>query len=234
MIEKDQPLIFGQTVATAISSISDGNMKYLSKGLEQLEVDANRAAFLRRLGISPDQTVLLMTTYEGNNYTRYKVVNDNHRGQGMVKPVQFSSDSLITSTKGVALFLPIADCVGAIMYDPLRRVLMLAHLGRQHTEQFGAKASVEFLANNFGSRPEDLLVWLGPAPGAKYYPLHSFNNRSLHEITGDHLKNAGIEPAKIAICGIDNAKSPNYFSHNQFLKGKRETDGRYAIVAMMR
>ncbi len=234
MISKDQPAIFPPHVAAGVSSVEDGNMKYIEKGLVQLEVDENRSRFLGKLGIRPDQTVLIQTTYEGEDYNRYRIVDENHRGQGIVKPVLFDSDSLATEARNVALFLPIADCIGAILYDPANQAIMVAHLGRQHTEQHGAAKSVEFMSTNFGTKPGDLLVWVGPAPSEKTYPLFSFANRSLHDVNVEQLRGVGVNLANITVCQVDTTIDTGYFSHSEFLKGNRETDGRYAVAAMLK
>ncbi len=234
MISKDQPNSFPNNVIAGVSSLADGNMKYLDQGLKQLQVDENRRRFLKKLDIQLEQTVLIRTTYDGEDYARYKVVDENHRGQGMVRPSLFNSDSVATQTKNVAIFLPIADCIGAIIYDPSQQALMVAHLGRQHTEQYGAQKSIAFMAEHFSSKPEDLLVWLGPAPFKESYPLFSFDNRSLHDVTTEHLVAAGVDPANLTICQVDTSTDSRYFSHSEFLKGARETDGRYAVVAMLK
>lgn len=234
MITKDQPAVFPATVTSGVSSIADGNMKYLKQGLQQLEVDENRSRFLAKRDIRPDHTVLIQTTYDGQDYNRYKVVDENHRGQGIVKPVLFDSDSLATNTKNVAIFLPIADCIGAILYDPEHEALMIAHLGRQHTEQHGAAKSVEFMTEKFGTDPRDLIIWVGPAPFKESYPLFSFDNRSLHDVNTEHLITAGVTTPNITVCQVDTAVDTGYFSHSAFLKGTREIDGRYAITAMLK
>ena len=234
MIAKDQPTIFPENVIAAVSSVNNGNMKYLGSVMDQPAVDENRRRFLEKLDIRPEQAVLVRTTYRGNDYTRYKVVNENNRGQGMVRPSAFDSDAIATDTKNVAIFLPIADCIGAFVYDPVHKALLVTHLGRQHTEQRGAAKSIEFLVQEFNSDPKNLLAWLGPAPSEKTYPVFSFNNRSLHDINTEHLKEAGVKPANITICRVDTILDGHYFSHSAFLKGERETDGRYAIVGMLR
>ncbi|MFI5212871.1 MAG: laccase domain-containing protein, partial [Candidatus Saccharimonadales bacterium] len=76
--------------------------------------------------------------------------------------------------------------------------------------------------------------WLSPAVGSASYPLQAFGNRSLHEVIIEQLVQAGIRREKIEVSQIDTAKSNDYFSHSQYLAGQRESDGRFAIVAMMR
>ena len=89
------------------------------------------------------------------------------------------------------------------------------------------------MAREFGSRPEELLIWLGPAPNGETYPLWNCGNRSFHEELTRQLLEAGVLPGHIEISTVDTAANPNYFSHSEFLKGNQKTDGRYAIVAML-
>jgi copper oxidase (laccase) domain-containing protein len=234
MITKDQPAVFPDTVVAAVSSINNGNMKYLGPVMDQPAVDENRTRFLSKLGIRLEQAVLVRTTYDGSNYNRYHVVGENNRGQGMVRPSAFNSDSLATNQKNVALFLPIADCIGGFVYDPTKHALMVMHLGRQATEQHGAAKSIEFFVKEFHSNPKDLLVWLGPAPSQKTYPLFSFDNRSLHDVNIEHLQSVGINRKNITVCTVDTILDTNYFSHSEFLKGRRDIDGRYAVVGMLK
>ena len=43
------------------------------------------------------------------------------------------ADALVTESPNVGLMLPIADCVGTVIYDPVQRRLALVHLGRHST-----------------------------------------------------------------------------------------------------
>lgn len=235
MIASDQPTIFGDELIAGLSSASDGNLKYLNDDKEERQkVDTYRSDFLKQVGIKADQTVLIKTTYNGDDYTRYKVVAKENCGQGIIGPIAFDTDSMATNEKGVAIFLPVADCIAGFVYDPINRAFMVVHLGRQHTEQHGASKSIEFMTDNFGSDPKDLKVWLGPAPSKESYPLFTFDNRSLHDVNLEHLVNAGVDPSNVTICDIDPTVNKNYFSHSEFLKGNRETDGRFAVVAMLK
>ncbi|MDO8335852.1 MAG: polyphenol oxidase family protein [Candidatus Saccharibacteria bacterium] len=234
MIAKDQPTIFGDKIAAGVSSVDDGNMK--KKGMPeelQKQVDPNRKKFLQSLGISPEQTVLVRLTYDKDNFAVYETVNIDDKGKGIVYDGEPFTDALATSDKNVALFLPIADCVGAIIYDPIKEVVMVSHLGRHSTEQHGGTKSIQYLAKQFGCNPADILVYFSPSPNASSYPLFKFENRSLHDINKEHFTAAGVKPDNIEICDVDTSSDTNYFSYSEFIKGNREVDGRFAIVAMM-
>ena len=234
MIKADQPTIFGSRLIVALSSVHDGNMR---KGLGDGDevVDENRRKFLSREMIAQPATILCEVTYDREDFTQYKVVRATDKGKGMMPDTEtIIADGLATDEKRIALFLPLADCTGAVLYDAKQLVLMVSHLGRHSSEQFGARKSVEFMKDKFGSKPENILVWLSPAPNGTDYPLWKRDNRSSHDVTRDDLLEAGIKLENMQISSVDTVTDENYFSHSEFLKGNRKTDGRYAIVAMMR
>ncbi len=235
MIKKDQPTIFGNHVVAGISSVQDGNMK--KKGFpeaDQPAIEKARHDFLGVFGISLDQTVLVSLTYELDDFAKYAVVTKSQAGEGMTKTSSQETDALATQEKSLALFLPIADCVGAILYDPKHEALMVSHLGRHSTEQFGGRKSVEYMEKQFQSKPEDLLVWLSPSPSRESYPVYAFENRGLQEIVISQMVGAGVQRANIEANPVDTSTDRNYFSHSEFKKGNRDEDGRYAIVAMLK
>lgn len=225
MIAADQPQLFPKNLIGGISSVSDGNMKL---GIEDdTRVLENRTMFLSRFGISPDDVTLEQVTYNTDEFLRYQRLADD-------SPAIITADGLATDLTNRAIFLPLADCVGAVFYDPQHGAFMLSHLGRHSTEQGGGKASVQFMTKEFGSRPNELLIWLGPAPNGMAYPLWNCGNRSFHEELTRQLREAGVASENIATSPVDTSSNLNYFSHSEFLKGNQKIDGRYAIVAQMR
>ncbi len=198
-------------------------------------VDENRRKFLSLQMIAMQSTVRVAVTFDGDDYTRYTEVRSPDKGRGMMPNTEtVIADGIATDEKRIALFLPLADCTGAVLYDSKQLVLMVSHLGRHSSEQYGARKSVEFMKDKFGSKPENIQVWLSPAPNGTDYPFWKRDNRSSHDVTRDDLLEAGIKPEYMQISSVDTVTDKNYFSHSEFLKGNRETDGRYAIVAMMR
>ena len=120
------------------------------------------------------------------------------------------------------------------MHDPIKDILMVSHLGRQNLEQLAGTKCIQYLADQYQVNPQDLTVWLSPAAGKENYPLYTFDNRSLHDVATEQLLTSGILKENVSVSPIDVTVDQNYFSHSQFLKGNRTTDGRFAIVAMMR
>ena len=232
MISSHQPTIFGSSVVAAISSKQDGNMKFgLGNDSQTLQ---NRRDFLEHVGIELVQSTLVGITYATDNFLKYKTVTEEDKGNGMLTgEVAEHADALVTNVPGHALFLPLADCVGAILYDEEHHVLMVSHLGRHSVEQDGATKSVRYLIDHFNVDPVSLKVWLSPGVGKESYPLHAFDNKSLHEVIETQLVEAGVAGANIENVAVDTAQDDTYFSHSEYLKGNRTEPGRFAIVAMM-
>ena len=216
-------------VVVAVSTVVDGDMSLSS----QLATN-NRVKFLDSIGVKLQDTTSVRVTYDGTDYRRYKAVNSLQKGDGMIEANPLIADALITRETGHALFLTLADCVGAAIFDPINSVLMLTHLGRHSVEQNGGKTSIDFLINNYGSKPENLMVWLTPAPGQKSFPVFAMDNLGLKELVLLQLQSAGVNPKNISDNSSDTTLDENYFSHSEFLKGNRKDDGRYAIVAVIK
>lgn len=233
MISRDQPSVFGSSVIAAVSSRGDGNMSF-NFG-EQAETLAHRTAFLTTVGIPIEHATLVQVTYaDSNDFARYKIITDDYKAEGMIKPVSDTvADALVVTKPGHGLFLPLADCAGLILHDPIKNILMVSHVGRHSAEIDGAKRSVEYLKTELGCNPADLKVWISPAVGKATYPLRARDGKSLHEVIDEQLLAAGMPSENIEFSTIDTAKSDDYFSHSEFLAGKRDSDGRFAIVAMM-
>ncbi len=219
------------SVKFSVSTVSDGSMK--STDQSYASVLPIRTAFLSKNDISPDDTTLVQVVYGGDDYRRYYTLADKDGGDGITRVPSFAADALVVTEPGHALFLPLADCVGAVIHDPIKNILMVSHLGRHNLEQLGGTKCIEYLIRQHGANPAGLSVWLSPAAGSDTYPLYAFDNRSLHDVSAEQLMAAGIPQQNIARSPIDSAADPNYYSHSQFLKGNRETDGRFAIVAAL-
>lgn len=232
MIKTDQPTIFGKDVIAAVSSVNDGNMKFgVGDPKKALQ---NRHVFLEQIGINPNETTLVGITYNTDDFAKYRIVTAEDKGVGMQPDMQYeAADALVTRESGHALFLPLADCAGLILYDANQHILMVSHVGRHSAEIDGAAKSVAYLEDNFATNPKNLKVWVSPAVGNATYPIHAKGDKSLHEVIAEQLAQAGMPSENVEISDVDTAEDENYYSHSQFKVGNRDFDGRFAVVAMM-
>ena len=219
-------------VQIAISTASDGDMLPRHKTGAALEkVRTNIANFLKQNNMDIAQSCRVCLEYDRADFRRYMVVDQNNAGAGYGDKNIAVADGLATQTKNLALFLALADCLGAVLFDPEHTALMVTHLGRHSTEQHGATASVEFMTEKFDTDPSWLQIWLSPSAGAENYPLYQFDNRSMRNVNIEHFIAAGVRLENIIGENIDVTTDSNYFSHSNFLKGLQKTDDKFAIVA---
>lgn len=220
-------------VLVAVSTVADGTMLDKSRPFDP-EIVANRRRWLDSLSVDINNAVLVPLKYEGEDYCRYRIVNDVRQEQGLLSGDSEPADALVTTTPGLALFLPVADCIATTLYDPVHGVLMLSHLGRHSLEQDGGVKSVQFLQKQYNTKPEDLLVWASPAVGKDSYKIFKLDNKGMKEVLHEQLAKAGVDRARITDYTADTATDDNYHSHSAFLRGEKPEDGRVAMVAVMR
>lgn len=73
------------------------------------------------------------------------------------------ADGHITASEGVLLGVTVADCVPISVVDPERMVVAVLHAGWKGTAVGVLDRGLRLLAEEYGSRPEDLHIHLGPA-----------------------------------------------------------------------
>jgi copper oxidase (laccase) domain-containing protein len=220
-------------IVVAISTVADGSM-FQNYDPENRAVITHRKKFLDAHDISIDHTTRLKITYDTTDFCRYDEVTADHKSEGMFGGRDVAHDALVTKELNHALFLPVADCIAATFYDATNQVLGLAHLGRHSLEQNGGQKFVAYLKGRYGSDPKNIKVWLGPAPGKDVYQIWALDNKGMKEAVFEQLRAAGIQDEKITDTPAETDKDNTYFSHSEFLKGNRSSDGDHAMVAMMR
>ena len=244
MIAADQPVCFPSDLLVAVSSKDDGTMLNRIRGRHVAEVLENRRRFCDQIGITYDEVVYHVISYDQAQtfdtiaeVTETDTVKCNSEG--------IFADALYTEVAGVGLFLPVADCIATVIYDPKRRALMLAHLGRHSTVAQLMTRAVQYFVEH-GSQAKDLQIWMSPSITQKNYRMDYFNHvdeiswQNFCRQTADGIYldmqgfnrslaiQAGVPANNIVISPIDTADNPHYFSHSS-----GDTGGRVAVVAEM-
>jgi len=80
-------------------------------------------------------------------------------------------DALATSVPRMPLVVRVADCGPVFFYDPVQRVIALAHSGRRGTEGNIVAATVACLRATYDTEPENLIVQLGPCIRPPHYEV---------------------------------------------------------------
>ena len=81
------------------------------------------------------------------------------------------ADGMVTARPGVPLSMRFADCVPLLFYDPVARVIAMAHAGWRGTVQgIGAK-TVRAMCQSYGCDPLNIQVGIGPSIGPEKYQV---------------------------------------------------------------
>lgn len=241
MIANDQPTCFPPELLVAVSSRDDGTM--LDRSLADRHdptVVTHRRDFVQQAGGNYDSSVYQVILYgDDQSYDMIAEV-DRADNDGVC------ADALYTETPEIGLFLPVADCVATVVYDPVRRALALAHLGRHASVSRLMTKLIEFMSEK-GSDPSQLIVWTAPSVGRASYRMEYFDHADEADWAGfvdrrddgvyldlagfntNLATKAGVDPERIYRSPVDTATNPDYFSHSQ-----GDQSGRFAVFAQLR
>ena len=158
-------------------------------------------------------------------------------------------DGLITNLPDVLLGVGTADCVPVLLVDTEKRVVAALHAGWRGTVARIAESGVAAMAEEFGSRPKDMVAAIGPSIGACCYTVGEevrdnfrkfqyadklFSSKAddirlnLWEANRHQLMDAGIDSERITVLGECTTCSRNgngqlrFFSH----RGEKGVAGR--------
>lgn len=74
-------------------------------------------------------------------------------------------DGVMTATPGVSLLMTHADCQVALFYDPVNHAAACVHAGWRGNILRMYKEAIKHMKQNFGSKPENILVCISPSLG---------------------------------------------------------------------
>jgi copper oxidase (laccase) domain-containing protein len=212
-------------------------------GIHDGSITTNRTQFVTRLGLSYSDVVFQRIVYGDDQ--PYDTIADVDATDTTHYKSEVAADALITSEIGIGLFLPVADCIATVIYDPDLHRIALLHLGRHSTLAGLMQKTLLHLQQN-GSTLENLIVWFGPSFQKQSYRLEYFtpdnesdwqefmaktNDGIYIDMQGYNTSQAlacGVKSENIYSSGVDTAASENYFSHSS-----GDTKGRFGIVVMM-
>lgn len=230
-----------------VSTKNDGNMAF-QHGPAEIVLE-NRRKFLATLGLSLEKTVV-SNNQHGDNIA---VLTESDAGAGaLLLDSAPKADALVTSTRGLALFLLTADCIPLLLIDRSESVIALVHVSWK-TATLGLPAKVvRLLTERFSVSPAGVRALFGPSIQKNSYILpHPLEQESdpawkpfleplssgevaidLVGFTVQQLGQVGMAGDRIVFSPTDTVPSPDFFSHYRSVR-TGEPEGRFATVASL-
>lgn len=81
------------------------------------------------------------------------------------------TDALVVVDTDIAILLNFADCTPVLLYDEKNNIGAIVHAGWRGTAESIASKTVQFMTDNYGSRPENIAAVIGPAISIKNYQV---------------------------------------------------------------
>lgn len=150
--------------STRLGGVSKGKFSTMNftftRGDDPDHVLENYRRMAAALGVDETKMVLSCQTHT----TNVRRVTDEDAGKGIGKERDYTDvDGLITDVPGITLVTFYADCVPLYLLDPVHRAIGLSHSGWRGTVNRMGKVTIEAMAREFGSEPEDLIACIGPS-----------------------------------------------------------------------
>ena len=81
------------------------------------------------------------------------------------------ADALVTNLPGVVLTILTADCVPILLYDSVAGAIGAVHAGWKGTQAEILPKTIAKMQEKYGSKPQDILIAIGPAIGQCCYEV---------------------------------------------------------------
>ncbi len=153
-------------------------------------------------------------------------------------------DALVTNVAGVGLMIQQADCQAVLLFDPVKQVVGIAHVGWRGSVADIISKTIFTMNTVLASEPTDLRAAISPSLGpccAEFInfltelppELHGYQVRPNYfdfwSISRDQLCSAGVRPENITVAEICTYCNQDYFSYRR----DKET-GRFGSVIGLR
>ena len=156
------------------------------------------------------------------------------------------TDGLILTEPETAIYLRFADCTPLVFYDPKHNIAAISHAGWRGTAARIGVKTVAKMVMNFSTKPEDLVVLIGPAISKCCYEvseevkdillstvkntkdLFEERNVDLKQINARQLEEIGVK--KIDICSFCTSCNNDMFYSYRKENGTNERH--FAVVKL--
>lgn len=112
------------------------------------------------LGTSEENLVTSAQTHTSN----IRIVSSSDCGKGLTKQKDFSNiDGLLTNQPNIGIITAHADCNAIFFFDPVNKVIGLAHSGWSGTLKNIAGNMIQQMTQEFYCNPDHIIIGIGPS-----------------------------------------------------------------------
>ncbi|MFA6451299.1 MAG: peptidoglycan editing factor PgeF [bacterium] len=222
------PSCFKVVFATRVAVATEGP-GFVNYGFDGIPGAAEARRNLCRLtGLNFDK----LTVGRQKHTATAAVVDESLAGTGRDAPNESlaATDALITGLRGVPLGVTTADCVPVLLADPTAKAAAAVHAGWRGTVAGIVANTIEGMKRNFGSAPQNISAFLGPAIGPCCYEVgddlldqlpngdmifvekrEGRNYLNLYSWNAARLCDEGLDPKNIYVSEICTCCRPDLF-----------------------
>lgn len=180
----DEDILHG--FSTRLGGVSKDHLSSMNlsftRGDDRENVLENHHRFGEALGYDERKLVFSNQVH----LTNFHKVTRKDAGKGIIKESDIIEiDGLVTDEPGIPIITFYADCVPLFFYDPVKKVIAMAHSGWRGTvEKIGAKMTA-FMEKEYGSKREDIVCAIAPSICQKCYEVSEDVALHFLEVFGD-------------------------------------------------
>ncbi len=159
--------------STRIGGVSGGSLSSLNLGVNRPDTPENLRRnyefFCGCLGIDPEKVFVAKQIHSDI----IMVVSGGEKGTVFDEERRPRCDGFVTGEASVSLGVFYADCTPVLLFDSEKKALAVVHCGWRGTVKAFAGKGVRTLAEQFGSRPENVHGVIGPCIGEDCFEVGS-------------------------------------------------------------
>jgi len=170
-------LLFHENITHFVTTRSGGNSGPpfesmnlgLSSGDNPIRVMENR----RRLAAALDFNVECMVSSWQVHGDKVRIITLDSISEdaSYCRIPKVSADAMISDVPNICLTVVVADCAPVMFYDPVKKIIGIAHAGWRGTVKSIVSRVVENLERTFGCDPGNILTAVGPSIGPCCYEV---------------------------------------------------------------
>ena len=178
------PHCFTTRLGGVSTGIFDSLNLNFSRGDDPEKVVENFRRIGQVLGFTPEDVVNARQTHS-DIVVR---VDQRNRGNLAVTGASPECDALITNTPGMALYVSTADCTPILLWDSETGAVGAAHAGWRGTVSAIGARTVEAMAREFGTKPENIRAAIGPNIGICHFETDADVPEAILEAFGQEAR----------------------------------------------